>query len=296
MQEQQIIIVVVILAVITYITYLLLKKLSNKSDDNSNEYNIANNNMGNTQGINENQLDDFNNQDNNRHAAQINAPVIDPNKNYTKKELHKMEKKKAKADARENMEEYLKQKKLREIEKEKEYLEKEAKRKEEEAKEEEIINKIREDKAKKEEEEYAKWEKAFAVKEEGEEKEEFNDKVINEFLNYVKIRKVISLEDLAGTFKMNSNEVIQRLNFLEESGRICGIIDDRGKYIYLTEKELTNIEKYFGNKGRVSKSELVAQSNKLIRFEPTEEDKEIINKQNLEIIKDVEERENEKLK
>jgi DNA-binding MarR family transcriptional regulator len=101
----------------------------------------------------------------------------------------------------------------------------------------------------------------------------------------------VSLDDLAGTFKISSSEVVSRLKDFELNGRICGIVDDRGKYIYLTEKELSNIEKFFGNKGRVSKSELVAQCNKLIRFEPTEEDKEVIAQQNLDILKSIEEKE-----
>ena len=52
-----------------------------------------------------------------------------------------------------------------------------------------------------------------------------------------------------------------------------GIIDDRGKYIYLTEKEISMIEKMFMNRGRISKAELIKECNRLIKFEPTEEDK-----------------------
>jgi len=247
--------------------------------------------MGNQQNnVQEEEINELVNEENNNHrAAHVQAPVIDPNKTYTKKELAKLQKKKEKADAREQMEEYLKQKKLREIEKEKIQLERDLKRKEDEAKENEIIQKMKEDKEKKEAEEFAKWEKMFQVKEEGVSKEEFNEKVITEFINYVKLRKVVSLEDIAGTFKISSKEVVNRLNDLEACGRICGVIDDRGKYIFITDKELSNIEKYFLNKGRVSKSDLVTQCNKLIRFEPTDEDKETLQKQNLSILEMMEE-------
>lgn len=86
---------------------------------------------------------------------------------------------------------------------------------------------------------------------------------------------------MSGVFKINSSELIDRLRLLESQGRICGIIDDRGKYIYLTEKELAAIEKIFMNRGRISKAELIKECNKIIKFEPSEEDKvKIIEEQN----------------
>lgn len=286
---EDIIIALIFIVVLIVLAYFVLKKLSTKANSDYNQLEMGNRNA-NAQNINDNnELTRFE-QNNNNVANNNTPPVIDPNKNYTKKELHKMEKKKVKADAREQMEEYLKQKKLREIEKERDYLEKEHKRKEEESKEEEIVRKVLEEKEKKEAEEYAKWEKMFEINEEGEEKEEFNDNVITEFINYVKLRKVVSLEDLAGTFKISSSEAVARLKELESAKRICGIVDDRGKYIYLTEKELLNIEKFISNKGRISKAELVDPCNKLIKFEPTDEDKEIIAQQNLDILKGLEEK------
>ena len=282
---EDILLVIITLSILILIIYFLIKKPEKETVVNNE---IIENNLNNLE-EDETQIQ-TNNQNENR-GARVQQQEIDPNKNYTKKELHKMEKKKDKADRREAEEEYRKQKKLREIEKEKSYLEKELKRKEEEAKEEEIIQKIREEKQKKEADEYSKWEKAFTVKEEGVEKVDFNDKIISEFINYVQIRKVVSLEDLAGTFKIATSEAAQRLKDLENCGRITGVIDDRGKYIYLTEKEIINIETFFAKKGRVSKSDLVAQCNKLIRFEPTEEDLQIIKNQNADLLKNFEEKE-----
>jgi DNA-binding Lrp family transcriptional regulator len=46
------------------------------------------------------------------------------------------------------------------------------------------------------------------------------------------------LEDLASRFKISNKEVIQRIKDLEALERLTGIIDDRGKYIYLKRKEL----------------------------------------------------------
>lgn len=150
-----------------------------------------------------------------------------------------MEKKKAKEEAREYNKNLLAEREQRKVEKEKELEERERKKEEERLKEEELVNKIRDEFKKKEEEEYNKWKDCFAVKEEGEEVQELeSDNLINDFINYIKLRKVVSLEDLSGQFKIQPNELVEKLNYLEAQGRICGIIDDRGKYIYLTEKEL----------------------------------------------------------
>ena len=91
----------------------------------------------------------------------------------------------------------------------------------------------------KEEEMLNQWKGEFTIAETGEDNLDFsNENLIEDFLNYIKIRKVVSLEDLSGEFKINSAELVDRLQQFEKQGRICGIIDDRGKYIYITDKEL----------------------------------------------------------
>lgn len=209
-----------------------------------------------------------------------------------------MEKKKAKEEERELNRLILEEKKTKKQEKEKILEEKEKQKEEERLKEEEIERKIREDLKKKEEEEFNKWKDCFDIKEEGEEFEDLtSENMINDFINYIKTRKIVSLEDLSGKFKLSFNELIEKLNYLENSNRLCGIIDDRGKYIFLTEKELKvnknfinykSIEKLFVQRGRINKNELIKECNKIIRFEPTDEDKIIIQKEQKNIIKSIE--------
>jgi hypothetical protein len=212
------------------------------------------------------------------------------NPNPTKKEMKKMEKKKMKEENREYQKNLLEAKKLKEAEKEREYLERERKREEDRQREEEILKKLQEEQLKKENDIYAQWKDHFNVMEEGEENVDMNNEdLINDFINYIKLRKVVSLEDLSGQFKINPNDLVQRLKSLEEAGRICGIVDDRGKYIYLTDKELNSIEKLFMNRGRISKAELIKECNKIIRFTPTEEDKAKILQQQNKILQNFEE-------
>jgi hypothetical protein len=45
------------------------------------------------------------------------------------------------------------------------------------------------------------------------------------------------LEDLANEFRIPTKEVIDRLERLLTMKKLTGIIDDRGKFIYITEDE-----------------------------------------------------------
>ena len=175
------------------------------------------------------------------------------------------------------------------MEKEKELLLKEKMREEAEKKLEEELKRVQEEQKKKDDEIYNQWKDMMKVGEEGEEKMDFKkEEVINKFLDYIKIRKVVSLEDLSGTFKLNTNDIVMKLNQFENEGRILGIIDDRGKYIYITEKEMGLIEKMFMNRGRISKADLIKECNRLIRFEPTEEDKIKIFEEQQKALKELE--------
>lgn len=155
-----------------------------------------------------------------------------------------MEKKKAKEENREHIRQFTEMKKLREEEREREMKEREMKRDEERQKEEDLLRQLKEEQEKRDLAEFDKWKGGFAIAEEGEEKADIDSEdLINDFLTYIKLRKVVSLEDLSGQFKINPNDVVDRLKILESQGKICGIVDDRGKYIYLTEKEL-QVTKY----------------------------------------------------
>lgn len=292
--------IVFVILMICILVFIVIKFMGNKQKTQEQENTVTNPPIVQRVNVNrrrEAEEDDDDNEESNERetTGQTQTTIIpanpqveiDPNKTYTKKEKMKMEKKRAKAEEREMREEYLKQKKEKQMQEELAYQMKEQKRKEEEAKEEEMIRKIKEEKEAKEIEEYKQWEKTFAVAEEGEGKVTFSDKVAEEFVTYIKLRKVISIEDLSGTFKLSSAETVNKLQELESLGKICGIIDDRGKYVYLTDKELQQIEKLINTRGRISKQELINQCNKLIKFEPSEEDKANIQQQYSSIIKDV---------
>merc|ERR1712066_1142359 len=114
----------------------------------------------------------------------------------------------------------------------------------------------------------------FAVDAEGEDDGAINDPgALERFINFVKMRKAVQLEDLAAQFRMKTQTAIDRLQDLEKLGRISGIFDDRGKFIYITQEEMQEVAAWLQRKGRINRGELVAACNRLVRLNPTEEDK-----------------------
>lgn len=53
-------------------------------------------------------------------------------------------------------------------------------------------------------------------------------------------------------------DAISRVQALEEEGRITGIMDDRGKFIYISHKEMLAMADFVKSRGRVAIGELAA--------------------------------------
>ena len=77
---------------------------------------------------------------------------------------------------------------------------------------------------------------------------------------------MVLLEDLAAHFKMKTQETIDRINQLQSDNTLTGVIDDRGKFIYISQEELDQVAKFILQRGRVSIAELAENSNKLINL------------------------------
>ena len=286
------IITTLLFGLIIFLAYLFLNKLAKNSSDYNHVENIPNpdnNNMENNNNQNIHHRNHHQNNPQNQENIQENNQNPESFKKLTKKEQAKMMKKQEKIRQKEEIKLFLEMKQQKEREREAKLLLKEKEKEEEENRIKQEVIKMKEEKKKKEDEEYDQWKDFIKVGEEGEEGIDFNkEEVINQFLDYIKIRKVVSLEDLSGTFKLNPNKIVEKLNQYEKEGRIMGIIDDRGKYIYITEKEMGLIEKMLTNRGRISKADLIKECNRLIRFEPTEQDKIKIAEEQEKTLKELE--------
>ena len=87
------------------------------------------------------------------------------------------------------------------------------------------------------------------------------------------------MEDLASEFGLHTQEAIDRVIRLKEMNRLTGLIDDRGKFIYITEEEMNRVAQHIQKKGRISIHELAAESNRLIKLKPEIVDDTVESKQ-----------------
>lgn len=186
------------------------------------------------------------------------------------KKRAKMEAKAEKKAAREAEEQLRLEKKKKQEMADEERRKAEEKEKEEEKQREEREKKAKEEQERKDYEEYLKMKEAFSVEEEGYEEEVGQEQnVLQEFVNYIKTNKVVIIEDLAAHFKLKTQAAIDRIKDLQKDDVLTGVIDDRGKFIYVSPDEMEAVAKFIRQRGRVSIAELAENSNNLINFAPT---------------------------
>jgi len=189
-----------------------------------------------------------------------------------KKKLRKLQEKEEKARMREAMEEA---KKARNEREDREIYERKKKQQEEEEKErleEEELEKARQERVKKEEEEYNSLKHMFSVEGGGsllDDQTKFEQDEEG-FIQYIKQIKVVYLEDLASKYHVKTQSIVDRINALETEGKINGIIDERGKFIFLTQDELLAVSKFIKGRGRVHISEIQRESNNLVDLNPAD--------------------------
>eukprot|EP00878_Enallax_costatus_P036186 GHUV01040543.1.p1 GENE.GHUV01040543.1~~GHUV01040543.1.p1 ORF type:complete len:137 (-),score=40.52 GHUV01040543.1:183-593(-) len=91
--------------------------------------------------------------------------------------------------------------------------------------------------------------------------------LLGRFVDYIKQRKMVPIEEAATEFGLRSSEVVDRIQGLEAMGRLTGVMDERGKFIYISKEEMEAVAAYIRRKGRISIAALAAQSNNLIDLE-----------------------------
>ncbi|NXD09034.1 DDRGK protein, partial [Nothocercus nigrocapillus] len=187
------------------------------------------------------------------------------------KKQRKLEEKQARKAQREAEEAEREERKKLESKREEERRKEEERIRLEEERQEEEKRKAKEEEEKREYEEYLKLKESFVVEEEGVEEsmtEEESRSFLMEFLEYVKKAKVIQLEDLASHLGLRTQDAINRIQDLMADGTLTGVIDDRGKFIYITPEEMAAVARYIKQRGRVSIAELAQASNSLINLQP----------------------------
>jgi len=189
----------------------------------------------------------------------------------SKKEQRKKDAKDDKADAKKDREEAEDNKRDKQSMRDKKYADRDAER---EAMEEALAKEEAErevQRQKEAQEELDKWKDMFSVGEAGTEIDaEANEAQgrLAEFIEHIECKKVVAMEDLAAYFEMRPQDVLKRVEDLLMMERISGVIDDRGKFICITKKEMDEVAKFMRRRGRVNVTDLAAESNKLIDLRP----------------------------
>lgn len=80
---------------------------------------------------------------------------------------------------------------------------------------------------------------------------------------------MVIIEDLAAHFKLKTQACIDRIKDLQQDDILTGVIDDRGKFIYVSQSEMEAVAKFIRQRGRVSITELAENSNQLINLIPS---------------------------
>ncbi|DBA82094.1 hypothetical protein WJX77_002843 [Trebouxia sp. C0004] len=121
----------------------------------------------------------------------------------------------------------------------------------------------------KQEAEAAEWMGQISVEEQGQEADDQQEGqgMLGAFVEFIKERKTVALEDLAAEFGLRVQDAIRRVQDLEKMGRLSGVMDDRGKYIYISRQEMEAVAEYIKKRGRIAIGELAAKSNTFIDLE-----------------------------
>ncbi|CCF23348.1 DDRGK domain-containing protein 1 [Caenorhabditis elegans] len=190
-------------------------------------------------------------------------------KKIGKRKAAKLQAKEEKRQMREYEVREREERKRREEEREKKRDEERAKEEADEKAEEERLRKEREEKERKEHEEYLAMKASFAIEEEGTDaiEGEEAENLIRDFVDYVKTNKVVNIDELSSHFGLKSEDAVNRLQHFIEEGLVQGVMDDRGKFIYISDEEFAAVAKFINQRGRVSIHEIAEQSNRLIRLE-----------------------------
>jgi len=197
-------------------------------------------------------------------------------KKMGKKKAEKLERKEEKRRQREYMEAQREDKKkreeLREIERKKRELADQQRLEAEEQAERDRLTEI----ARKEQEEYLALKSDIVVEAEGISELPAKELriLMDKMATYIKNRKVTLVEELSSEFKLKSTDAAAKLRLLDKQKKIQGVLDDRGRYIYVTNEELENLANHLKERGRFTKVELTKACNKIISLKPVVENLE----------------------
>ncbi|VDO08357.1 unnamed protein product [Rodentolepis nana] len=199
-----------------------------------------------------------------------NSPTSDaPKKKIGTKKAQKLAEKQRRKEEREAEEKYreaMRKKEDEEIRKRKEAV---AKEEAAEAAKAAAEEKRRLEQEAREQIEYERLKSTFSIAGEGvgvQQLDEEAEAQLNlEFIETIKNAKLISLERICVKFDMKTDACVEKIKTLLSEGSLSGVLDDRGKFLFIEPSEYEAIAKFIELRGRVTIAELVEHGNKVIK-------------------------------
>ncbi|KAA0195798.1 DDRGK domain-containing protein 1 [Fasciolopsis buskii] len=118
--------------------------------------------------------------------------------------------------------------------------------------------------------EYERLKKEFSIEDEGTDVVQRDSKAEAEFnaqlISVIQTAKIISVEHLALEFGLKTEACVDKLKSLLASGQLTGLLDDRGKFVHITDEEYEAVAEFITRRGRVTLAELVANGNRLLNL------------------------------
>lgn len=142
-----------------------------------------------------------------------------------------------------------------------------------EAAQEAEIARAAEERRLREEEEAERWKALFEVQAQGEESVSGAEKQKEEderLVAFLRARKIAPLDEAAAELGLRGARVAERVTALLADGSLSGIVDERGKFVHVSEDEMRAVADYVRAKGRVTIAELAAKSAELIDLTPAD--------------------------
>jgi len=106
------------------------------------------------------------------------------------------------------------------------------------------------------------WKSAISIEHSGSDQK--GSVPLEEFLQTFRKRKVVVLEEIAAKLQMRTMDLIERVKMLQEQDLLTGVLDDRGKFIFLSESQLTEIAEFIHRKGRVTNADVARKCNEIL--------------------------------
>lgn len=88
-------------------------------------------------------------------------------------------------------------------------------------------------------------------------------------------KKLSLLEDASHKFSLTTKDLVEKIKKLESEQKVSGVFDERGKFLYIEQREWDAVRNYINAKGRLKKSDMMTECAKIIKI-PEDQDEELI--------------------